>query len=368
MNCCPVDSPIGTLLVYANGEDTALVKISFGGTVLPNTHMTRTPLLAEAAKQLEEYFEGRRKQFDLPLAPQGTPFQQACWQALCDIPYGRTHSYADQAKAVGNLKASRAVGMANNRNPLPILIPCHRVVGIGGKLVGYAGGLEIKEKLLALEAANSSWIEFDKKELNHLCKADPALAKVIKAIPTPDYELFPDLFTALVRNILAQQISGKAFATVWERAQHSWGSIIPKNIVSLNEEQLCSVGISSRKADYVRSAALAFADGTVDPQTLAQMEDEEVISCLCALKGVGRWTAEMLLMFSLGRRNVLSFGDFGIRRGLCRIHNLAEEDLTKERFEHYRRLYSPCGTVASLYLWAAGNSQNWPPHWTGWQE
>ena len=102
MNCCRVDSPIGPLLVYANGEDTALVKISFGGTALPHAHMTHTPLLEKAAQQLREYFEGQRRQFDLPLAPQGTPFQQACWQTLCAIPYGRTHSYADQAKAVGS--------------------------------------------------------------------------------------------------------------------------------------------------------------------------------------------------------------------------------------------------------------------------
>ena len=98
------------------------------------------------------------------------------------------------------------------------------------------------------------------------------------------------------------------------------------------------------------------------------MEDEAVIAQLCTLKGVGRWTAEMLLMFSLGRRDVLSFGDFGIRRGLCRIHGLDEEELTKERFEQYRKLYSPYGTVASLYLWAAGNSQSWPPNWPSWQE
>ena len=118
------------------------------------------PLLRRAEEQLGESFAGQRKEFDLPLAPAGTPFQQCCWQALCAIPYGRTRSYGAQAKAVGNPKASRAVGMANNRNPLPIVIPCHRVVGSSGKLVGYAGGLGIKEALLALEAQNSpGWAE-----------------------------------------------------------------------------------------------------------------------------------------------------------------------------------------------------------------
>jgi len=368
MNCRIVDSPIGPLTLCANGEDTALVKIRFGGRTEPGDRLTDTPLLGRAAAQLEEYFAGRRREFDLPLAPEGTPFQRRCWQALCAIPYGRAHSYADQAKRVGNPKACRAVGMANHRNPLPIVIPCHRVVGSSGKPVGYAGGMEIKEKLLALEAANSSWITFGRQELDDLCRADPALARVIRAVPSPDYQRHPDLFAALVRNIVGQQISGKALKTVWQRARDSWGPITPENLGDKTAEALCAAGISGRKAEYILSAARAVADGTLDLQALPQMSDEEAIAALCGLKGVGRWTAEMLLMFSLGRRDILSFGDYGIRTGLCRIHGLAEAELTKEKFEEYRRRYSPHGTVASLYLWAAGNSPVWPPDWPNWKE
>ena len=98
-----------------------------------------------------EYFSGRRQVFTLPLALEGTPFQHRVWEALRKIPYGSTCSYGEVAAAVGNPKASRAVGMANNRNPLPVLIPCHRVIGADGGLVGYGGGLDIKKKLLALE-------------------------------------------------------------------------------------------------------------------------------------------------------------------------------------------------------------------------
>ena len=105
--------------------------------------------------QLEEYFSGKRSSFSLPMAPVGTQFMQDVWQALVTIPYGEVRSYRDIAKAIGNPKACRAVGMANNRNPLPIIIPCHRVIGANGKLVGYAGGLDCKEKLLALEKENS---------------------------------------------------------------------------------------------------------------------------------------------------------------------------------------------------------------------
>lgn len=112
-----------------------------------------TPLLAETIRQLEEYFAGKRHDFDLPLAPQGTPFQQRVWTALRQIPYGTTASYGQIAAAIGNPKASRAVGMANNRNPIAVIIPCHRVIGADGSLVGYGGGLPIKKQLLELEGA-----------------------------------------------------------------------------------------------------------------------------------------------------------------------------------------------------------------------
>jgi methylated-DNA-[protein]-cysteine S-methyltransferase len=110
-----------------------------------------TPLLNRAAKQLEEYFAGKRKAFDLTLAPKGTDFQRAVWNELIKIPYGETKSYGEIAKAVGNPKAARAVGMANNRNPISIIIPCHRVIGASGDLVGYGGGLHIKAALIEHE-------------------------------------------------------------------------------------------------------------------------------------------------------------------------------------------------------------------------
>lgn len=110
-----------------------------------------TPLLKEAKAQLDAYFAGRLKLFELPLAPAGTEFQMKVWNALCTIPYGETITYGQLAGRLGNANASRAVGMANSRNPLPVFIPCHRVVGTGGKLTGYTGGLDIKVKLLQLE-------------------------------------------------------------------------------------------------------------------------------------------------------------------------------------------------------------------------
>lgn len=114
-----------------------------------------TPLLNKAHQQLGEYFQGKRKKFDLPLNPQGTNFQKKCWKALETIPYGSVYTYKQLATAIGNEKASRAVGNANNKNPILIMIPCHRVIGSSGQLVGYRGGLEMKEYLLAHEKNHS---------------------------------------------------------------------------------------------------------------------------------------------------------------------------------------------------------------------
>jgi len=121
------------------------------GVSIKDMNICETELLKEASRQLAEYLDGFRKTFDLPLNPQGTEFQKKVWNALCDIPYGEIRSYKQIAEAVGNPKASRAVGMANNRNPIMIFIPCHRVIGSNGSLVGYGGGLDMKEKLLSLE-------------------------------------------------------------------------------------------------------------------------------------------------------------------------------------------------------------------------
>lgn len=125
------------------------------GADIARCRMDETPLIRRAAAQLQEYFAGKRKVFDLPLAPEGTPFQHRVWAVLRSIPYGQTLTYGEVASRAGNPKASRAVGMANNRNPLMIIVPCHRVIGAGGKLVGYACGLDKKEFLLNLERGHS---------------------------------------------------------------------------------------------------------------------------------------------------------------------------------------------------------------------
>ncbi|WP_068776936.1 methylated-DNA--[protein]-cysteine S-methyltransferase [Paenibacillus sp. FJAT-26967] len=157
------ESPAGPLLLAAT--DQGLCTVAFGGLPdaleklrrwkmnwMPEAGLRRNPgRLRTFAGQLDEYFAGRRKEFDLPIDLRGTEFQRRVWTALLKVPYGETASYKDIAESIGAPKAVRAVGGANNRNPVPILVPCHRIIGASGQLVGYAGGLNIKTTLLQLE-------------------------------------------------------------------------------------------------------------------------------------------------------------------------------------------------------------------------
>ena len=147
-----VDSPIGRLRVVA--DDGKVVAIEFEGQYRLDAQAAKDDaVLAQVARQLGEYFAGKRRHFDLPLAPGGTEFQRDVWAALADIPYGEVRSYSDIAQTIGRASAVRAVGAANGRNPIPIVVPCHRVIGSDGSLPGFAGGLEAKKTLLRREGA-----------------------------------------------------------------------------------------------------------------------------------------------------------------------------------------------------------------------
>lgn len=146
---CSIETPLGTMIAVTNGE--AITSLDFTEDT-PKIEPFEHPLLLQLSKELEEYFAGERTVFTLPLNPSGTTFQKEVWKTLLTIPYGKTISYATEAERFGNLKATRAVANANGRNPIAILIPCHRVIASGGGLGGYSGGIEKKEFLLALES------------------------------------------------------------------------------------------------------------------------------------------------------------------------------------------------------------------------
>lgn len=148
-HCFSYHTAIGKL--YISTEEASVIRISFAEDARKDVIREETDIMKQTFSQLEEYLKGERTSFDLQLNPEGTPYQKKVWSVLSSIPYGEVRSYKQVAEAAGNPKASRAVGMANNKNPIMIVIPCHRVIGANGKLVGYAGGLEVKERLLKLE-------------------------------------------------------------------------------------------------------------------------------------------------------------------------------------------------------------------------
>ena len=149
------ESELGPIHIICDEE--GILGVEFGREVPKEGLKKSTDLIKKAVLQLNEYLIGERTEFDLPLKPEGTAFQKKVWEALCTIPYGQTRSYKEIAVQIGNEKACRAVGMANNRNPISIIIPCHRVIGADRSLVGYGGGLNIKVKLLNLESSGVTW-------------------------------------------------------------------------------------------------------------------------------------------------------------------------------------------------------------------
>ena len=190
---------------------------------------------------------------------------------------------------------------------------------------------------------------YGRAETDYLASRDPVLGAAIDRIGHIDREVFPDLFEALINSIAGQQISGKALATVWARLCAAVGAVTPENLLAAGEERLRACGFSGRKVNYMLSAARAVADGALNIHSLVEKDDQEVIRTLTALPGVGRWTAEMLLTFSLQRPDVLAYDDFGIRKGLCRLYGL--DSVSKAQFAEYRARYAPYATVAALYLW-----------------
>lgn len=192
-------------------------------------------------------------------------------------------------------------------------------------------------------------LRYGRAELDHLRKNDKKLGRAIDERGMIEREVTPDLFTALIASIASQQISAKAAETVWARMEDRFGAITPATIASATVEEIQQCGMSLRKAGYIRGIGVAVTEGRLDLPGLRDLPDNEVIARLSALKGVGTWTAEMILIFSLERPDVVSWDDLAIRRGMMALYG--KTTLARAEFEKYRKRYSPYGSVASLYLW-----------------
>jgi len=187
-------------------------------------------------------------------------------------------------------------------------------------------------------------------EIQWLQSRDPILGAAIERIGHIERPLMPNMFSALLHTIVGQQISTKAHLTVWLRMQERFAPLTPEHLGTVTAEELQTCGISLRKATYIKDIAYAVLNGDVRLEELSFLSDEEVCDRLIRFKGIGTWTAEMLMIFTLQRPNILSYNDLGIHRGLRMLYH--HRRVTPELFEKYRRRYAPYATVASLYLWA----------------
>lgn len=196
----------------------------------------------------------------------------------------------------------------------------------------------------------ANYFKYGEKEIEYLKSRDARLAECIDSIGKIYREVDTDLFSSVVHSIIGQQISTKAQATIWQRMQSAFGKVDSHAIANASIEDLQLFGMTFRKSEYIKDFACKVESGEFDLESVEKMTDEQAIKELAALKGIGVWTAEMILLFCLERPDIFSYGDLAILRGLRMVYHHRKID--KKLFEKYRRKFSPYASVASLYLWA----------------
>ena len=316
----------------------------------------------------------RREPCDLSgvdLDMQGVPpFHRRVYEAAREIPPGATLSYGELAKRIGSPGSARAVGQALGRNPFAIVVPCHRVLAASGRAGGFSatGGVATKLRMLALEGARTAGaaaepdggMPYDTKlAVRQLRASDPVLARLIDAVGPCGLELEKtrSLFFALAEAIVHQQLTGKAAATIFGRVRALSPRVrngpTPEQIRRASDEKLRGAGLSRAKMLALRDLAARTLAGELP--TFAQcrrMDDEAIVERLTSVRGIGRWTVEMLLIFRLGRPDVLPADDYGVRKGFA-IAARKRELPTRSELEKRGERWKPWRSVASWYLWRA---------------
>lgn len=329
------------------------------------------PQLAELVMQIQKYFMARPSKlnwakYDLSAI---SDFAKAVYLQLLKVPFGKTVTYKELATNLGQPGAARAVGRALGMNPIPLLIPCHRVIKSDGTPGGFsaAGGIPEKLHLLQIEGiklprqmnAPQDKNSFQKKielGLKTICRADPQLACWIKKLPAftliVDNQI--DTFQALLEAIVYQQLTGKAAATIYARVLSLFGAantLTPLDIVRAKDSELRKAGLSGPKILAIRDLAEKTLAGQIpDFDQLKQMNDDEIVASLIKVRGIGRWTAEMLLIFKLGRLDVLAVDDYGLKKGLAILRNYQNLP-SPQQLKHEGRIWHPYRTIAAWYLW-----------------
>jgi len=321
--------------------------------------------VAEAARLLKRHLAGEAQ--DLSALPLDlsvlAPFQRAVYEKIRSLPPGRTTTYGEIAALLGKPGASRAVGQALGRNPFLVIVPCHRVLAAGGAPGGFSapGGVVAKQRLLALEGvtlAVDHGLSFDPvAAIEHLRARDRRLAKFIDRVGP--FRLRPaelqSPFEALLESIVYQQLHGRAAAAILSRVIAIFRPRRfprPQDVLDLPEDELRGAGLSRSKAAAIKDLAAKALDGTVPASTraLEKLSDAEIVERLTAVRGIGPWTVEMLLIFRLARPDVLPATDYGVRKGYALVRGARELPSPKALLAYGER-WRPYRTVASWYLW-----------------
>lgn len=203
--------------------------------------------------------------------------------------------------------------------------------------------------LLADRNIQIKLFDYGEKEINHLKNVDPILASAISRIGYLKREVIVDIFPALIYNIVSQLVSLKSAETVWGKMIERFGDITPEKLASSSAEDIQSCGMTMRKALCIKDVGIKVVNMELDLESFNRLTDEELVVQLTKIKGIGRWTAEMMLILSMERPDVISYGDLAIRKGMEKLYGI--EKLSKAEFDKYKSLYSPYGSVASIYLW-----------------
>lgn len=311
----------------------------------------------QSVSRLQRHLEGEPDSFagvklDLGGRP---PFARKAYAAARRIKPGRTLTYAKLAQKCGSPGGARAAGRAMATNPVPLVVPCHRVLAADGGLGGFSahGGISTKLRLLTMEGADLAPVA--RAGTRQLARNDPGLAPIIRRAGR--FQLTEhrrdDPFTALAESIVHQQVSMKAGSTIFGRLLKLAGRgrmLSPKRVMKAGPEALRGAGLSRQKQSYMLDLAQQTTSGALDLARLERMDDEPVIRSLTTVKGIGRWSAQMYLMFRLGRLDVLPVDDLGLRKGIQQLLDLEELPGPKQ-IEAAAEGWAPYRSIATWYLW-----------------
>jgi O-6-methylguanine DNA methyltransferase len=324
--------------------------------------------ISDIIKRVKLHFKGEAQDFrDIKLYLDGTGrFTKQVYDAARAIPSGRTMTYGQLAEVAGRSGAARAVGQAMSKNPIPLIIPCHRVLASGSKPGGFSahGGLTTKAKMLAIEGATlgcpatiRSVREF-KRAAIQLGKKDPRLATILSQ--PVDFRLMPEdsPYETLVKAVVHQQLSPKAAETILGRITALYPASKlpqPSDLIETADGALRNAGLSRSKTKALKDIAARTLDGTVpSAKEILTLSDAEIIKRLTLIYGVGQWTVEMMLIFNLGRADVLPVDDYALRKSIAGVFGMSTIPTPKEAIK-LGESWRPFRTVASLYLWNVKN-------------